>query len=534
MSASITAPVLKEMLREGGELALLDVREEGVFSHGHLLFAVPVPLSRIEMRIADLVPRRWARVVLCDGGEGLAERAAKRLAAVGYIDVAVLEGGVVAWAEAGYELFTGVNVPSKAFGEFVEVHEGTPSISAQELKAKMDAGEEMVVLDSRPMEEFRRMSIPTGIDVPGAELVYRLHDMVPSPETLIVVNCAGRTRSIIGAQSLINAGVPNQVVALRNGTMGWELAGLGCETGQDRHAPPVSSDGLARARAAAAGVAQRFGVQTIDRAHLDAWRAEDNRRTLYLLDVRGPDEYEAGHLPDSVSAPGGQLVQATDRYVGTQGARLVLVDDTGVRATMTASWLIQLGWSDVVVLTDGLAVGGLETGPYAPAVLGLDQGYLEGIGEIGPAELDATLKRGEAAIVDLASSRQYREGHIPDAWFALRSRFGDDLAVVADAPTLVLTSEDGVLARLAAPEAAAVKPVSVKVLAGGTASWRPAGLPLAEGLEKMASEPDDVWLRPYDRAEGVEAAMNEYLAWELDLVHQVERDGTARFRRFDP
>ena len=294
----------------------------------------------------------------------------------------------IRWAEAGYELFTGVNVPSKAFGEFVEIHEGTPSISAQELKAKMDAGEEMVVLDSRPMEEFRRMSIPTGIDVPGAELVYRLHDMVPSPETLIVVNCAGRTRSIIGAQSLINAGVPNQVVALRNGTMGWELAGLGCATGQDQRAPPVSPEGLAKAGKAVAGVARRFGVQTIGHVQLEGWRSESDRRTLYLLDVRGPDEYEAGHLPGSVSAPGGQLVQATDRYVGTQGARLVLVDDTGVRATMTASWLIQLGWSDVVVLTDGLAAGGLETGPYAPAVLGLDQGYLEGIGEIGPAELD--------------------------------------------------------------------------------------------------------------------------------------------------
>src|SRR3954468_7316465 len=76
----------------------------------------------------------------------------------------------------------------------------------------------MVVLDSRPFDEYQRVSIPTAVNVPGAELALRIHDLAPSPQTLVVVNCAGRTRSIIGAQSLINAGVPNKVVALRNGT----------------------------------------------------------------------------------------------------------------------------------------------------------------------------------------------------------------------------------------------------------------------------------------------------------------------------
>ena len=68
--------------------------------------------------------------------------------------------------------------------------------------------------------------------MPGAELVLRVRDIAPSPDTTIVVNCAGRTRSIIGAQSLINAGIPNKVVALRNGTMGWHLAGFTCDKGE--------------------------------------------------------------------------------------------------------------------------------------------------------------------------------------------------------------------------------------------------------------------------------------------------------------
>ena len=228
----------------------------------------------------------------------------------------MLDGGNAGWEAAGYELFSGVNVPSKAFGELVEHENGTPSISADELNALMQSGTDMVVLDSRPLDEFQRVSIPTGVNVPGAELVLRVHDMAPKPDTLVVVNCAGRTRSIIGAQSLINAGVPNKVVALRNGTMGWSLAGLAPDSGQSRRAPAVSHGALAWAKSAAESVASKLDIRSIDEAALAQLRA-DASRTTYLFDVRDPDEYAAGHVAGAISAPGGQLVQATDQYAGT-------------------------------------------------------------------------------------------------------------------------------------------------------------------------------------------------------------------------
>ena len=187
----------------------------------------------------------------------------KILSQAGYTDLSCLAGGV-APGPAGYELFSGVNVPSKAFGEFVEHDRGTPNIGADELHRLMRDRADIVVLDSRPFDEYRRVSIPTATSVPGAELVLRVRDMAPSPDTLVVVNCAGRTRSIIGAQSLINAGVPNKVVALRNGTMGWNLAGLTCDSGKDRRAPGVSGNSLAWAKTAAARVAQRYGIERID------------------------------------------------------------------------------------------------------------------------------------------------------------------------------------------------------------------------------------------------------------------------------
>ena len=506
------------MLSDGEELALIDLREELTFSQNHLLWARNVPLSRLELRFARLVPRLTTRIVLCDDNDGLVARAAEILTRAGYTNLSYLDGGIAAWIKAGLITFSGMHVPSKAFGEFIEHHSGTPSISADELNAMMRANTDMVVLDSRPFDEYSRVSIPTGINVPGAELVLRVHDIVPSPATTIVVNCAGRTRSIIGAQSLINAGVPNKVVALRNGTMGWHLAGLTTDHGKSTRAPNVTGAGLAWAKAATENVARKFNVQRIDRATLDRWRA-DTTRTLYIFDVRDPTEYEAGHKPGALSAPGGQLVQATDLYAGTLGARIVLCDDKEARAVMTASWLKQMGWKDVSVLPEA----GVETGQPAANVLGA-----------APADaaidISALMDIDDITIVDLSTSPQYRRGHLPGAWCAIRGRLALALPKIAVRGTLVLTSEDGVLAGFAVEEARALTKAPVRYLKGGNAAWAAAGIPLSTDV-KMADEPLDVWLKPYERAGDPKNAMNEYLSWEVDLLERIKQDGTTNFVR---
>ena len=528
-SRTVTASALKKMLHDGAEIAVLDVREEGVFAKRHLLLAASTPLSRLEVRAPLLVPRRSTRIVICDGDEGLAQRAAVVLTRNGYTDVAVLAGGVEAWAAAGYEVYSGINVPSKAFGEFVEHRENTPRMPAQEIKARVDAGESVVILDSRPLAEYTKMSIPGGIDCPGAELAYRAHDLIASPDTLVVVNCAGRTRSIIGAQSLINAGITNRVVALKDGTMGWHLAGFELARGQDRCAPPPSPAGLAAARKAAARVARRFGVRYIDVAKVAQFAREMDRRTLYLFDVRSPEEFAAGHLHSTVNAPGGQLVQATDAFAATRNSRLVLIDDHGVRATLTASWLIQMGWKDVYVVERALDSGPLFEGDAPAEVLGLAQIKPQ---FIVPHELAAKLSAGHATVIDFETSLRYRDAHIPGAWLSIRANLAANLTQIPPAKLLVLTSGDGVLAQLAAPEAAQLTPTRVKVLQGGTAAWRAAGLPLEAGLTKLADTTDDVWYRPYDRTAKVEEAMQDYLTWEVNLVKQIERDDDVAFRSF--
>jgi rhodanese-related sulfurtransferase len=513
------------MLADGGELALLDVREERVFSESHLLHARSAPLSRLELRAPLLVPRRTARVVLVDGGEGLAGRAAGILQRHGYTDVSVLEGGIGAWADAGFLLFSGVNVPSKAFGELVEHAGGTPNIDAAALKRMIDSGEDMVILDSRPFDEFSRMSIPTALNVPGAELVLRIADLAPSPETTVVVNCAGRTRSIIGAQSLIDAGVPNKVMALKNGTMGWTLAGFTPDRGKDARLPakPPSDRALAWARSAAERVAQRSGVERIDTETLARWRGAPEQRTVCVFDVRDPREYAAGHLPAAVSAPGGQLVQATDQYVGTLNSRIVLVDDLEVRALMTSAWLRQMGWKEVFVL----AASGTETGWPAQPVLGVAE---KPDARLDPAALAALIERRAATVIDLSLSREYGKGHIPGAWFAIRSRLDRAVPGIDMSGTVVLTSDDGVLAALALDEMSALTQLPVRYLGGGNAAWTASGRGLTAEDPRLADEPIDVWLKPYDRSSGQEKAMQAYLDWEVDLLQRIERDGTSSFR----
>ncbi|MCK1425164.1 thiosulfate sulfurtransferase [Bradyrhizobium sp. 180] len=347
------------LLRE--EIALLDLRYEAAFATGHPLFAANMAADRIAVEAEVRLPRKDVAIVLYDDGEELVATGAERLAALGYSNISVLDGGLRAWRKAGYEVFEDVNSYSKAFGELVEARRHTPSLSADEVARLIAEKANIAILDVRRFDEYATMNIPGSVSVPGAELVLRAGSAAPDPATTIIVNCAGRTRSIIGTQSLINAGVPNQVCALRNGTIGWTLARHRLDHGADRRGGLGPFEG---GPANARDVAYRAGVRHIGASEAAALVARTDR-TLYRFDVRDAEEYAAGHLPGFRHYPGGQLVQETDMAAPVRGARILLTDDKGVRADMTASWLAQMGW-EVYVLEGGYD-GALEIGP--PRVL---------------------------------------------------------------------------------------------------------------------------------------------------------------------
>lgn len=520
----MNSKALRTALGTNDEIALLDLREQGEFGTCHLFWAVNAPLSRLEFEMTRLVPRKSTAVVVVTAGDAvLAARGAAALAKMGYTDVTVCSDTPDDWASAGFTIYSGINVPSKAFGEAVEHHYGTPSVDASELKAMQDRGDDLVVLDSRTFAEYSNMNIPRGVSVPGGELAYRVRDLAPSPETLVVVNCAGRTRSILGAQSVINAGIANKVVALENGTMGWHLAGLELEHGRTDRFSPGDPETLDAAIAMRDRIAAEHAIETIDHARLVEWRGEADRRTLYLLDVRDPDEFAAGHLPGSRSAPGGQLVQATDFQIGVPNARIVLIDDTGVRATMTAHWLVQMGYPDVYVLDGGLS-GELKTGTQADASFG-------DVPVIDADTLAESMSDNNVTVLDLGESRVFRKGHIPGAKWAIRSRIATSGRVLPADGTLVLTSDDGRLAALALYEARTLSKAEVLVLCGGTNAWVAAGHPTEADPAYPADEDCiDVYLRAYDRNTDVEARMQEYIDWEVALIDQIAADDDVTFR----
>ena len=348
---AVSSLSVRQALLGRAEIALIDVREEDPYAQEHPLWAANFPLSKLELEAWRRIPRRDTRIVVYGehAGEDLAPRAAAVLHGLGYTDVSRLDGGLAAWIAAGGEVFRDVNVPSKSFGELVEAKRHTPSLAAREVQALIDEQADVVIVDARRFDEYQTMSIPTATSLPGAELVLRVRELAPNPQTRVIVNCAGRTRSIIGTQSLINAGLPNPVAALRNGTIGWTLAGQTLDHGASRRAPvAVDAAHCERARSGARAFADKAGVQRI--AHDAVATLAQPGRTLYRFDVRTPEEYEAGHLPGFASAPGGQLVQETDHSAPVRGARIVLADDDhGVRADMTASWLAQMGWEVFVV-----------------------------------------------------------------------------------------------------------------------------------------------------------------------------------------
>ena len=523
-SRTISPSALHGRLLAGEELAIIDVREQGVFGEGHLLIASNLPLGELEIRARALMPRLSVPVVICDAADGSATAACSMMELGGYNDVQVLEGGVQAWAAAGYELFSGINVPSKAFGEYVEHHFETPRIEASELQRRIDAGEKFVILDTRPFDEFELMSIPNGIDTPGAELVYRVHDLAPD-STPIIVNCAGRTRSIIGCQSLLNAGVSNPVMALKDGTMGWHLAGLEVARGSQTRYGSVSDEAREWSSVAADRVAERFGVRCITCDQLQKWQAEATQKTLYVFDVRQADEFAAGHLPGSVHAAGGQLVQATDVYVAVRAARIVLVDDTSVRAKMTASWLNQMGFENVAVLEGGSP--GTDT---TTARVTVDA--LVPVPDIAAVTAPALADDTEAVVVDIRRSLLYRNSHVRGAFWGGRSSLEDWGHKLPAAAHYVVVADEVDLACFFGRELCDLTGKRVSRLIGGMADWLGAGFDAESGWTRGLGEPTDVFHRPYDRESGREAAMQAYLDWEVALLEQVKRDATVQFPKF--
>lgn len=527
----IEAAAVKEELASAQELALLDVREHGQYGEGHPFHAVPMAYSRLELDARRLLPNPFVQIVLVDdgGGDTLAMRAARRLQAMGYAHVRVLKDGVQGWRAAGYTLFKGVHVPSKTLGELVEIHCHTPRITPEDLNAMMQRGDDFIVLDGRPRGEYAKMTIPGAVCCPNAELAYRLHRLAPKASTTVIVNCAGRTRSIIGAQSLIHLTAHPRIFALENGTQGWFLNDYPLELDSNRLYPEVSAaDGaLVNVRQKSADLAHACGVKRIKADQFRRWRLESDRST-YFFDVRTPEEFAQNPTPGAQHAEGGQLVQGTDLYIGVVHARVVLYDTDGIRAPLIASWLAQMGY-EVFLLASEEALSA-----YDVDSVGDDDLKTLRLPEIVPAQLRAL--DGAVLTIDLRSSMAFRAGHLRGSVWSTRSR----LRACVDATSheagraawpIVLVASDPRIAALAVTELSASQRQRSRCLIFDPAALASCEFDLEATPDYPANEDClDYLFFVHDRHHGNKLAATQYLQWEQNLVSQLDHQEESSFR----
>ena len=531
MSTPITPAQLLELFDGAAPFALIDVREPGEYNASHIPGSSLIPRRMLEFDLPAAVPHPGTLVALCDDDGRRVARAVDTVERMGYSNVAWLEGGVNRWMSLDHPTEWGVNVPSKDFGEKMEVVHHVPEIDAMELHARMERGDKMVILDTRTPEEYRRFCIPGGQSLPGGELALRITDITADldPDTTVVVNCAGRTRSIIGTRVLQRMGLDREVVGLKNGTSGWVLAGYDLESGADRdRLPEVTEAGLSAAEEYAARCASEDGVRFIDVDGLEELVNRSQRESVYFIDVRTADEYDQGRIQGFRWFPGGQCVQRSDDVAVVKNAPVVFCCDGRVRATLAASWYRQLGYEEVYALDGGTAAWAaagrpLESGLSVGAAF---DGSISGAGE---PELLAEARRSvpvvnaralheddSAVALFVDTSRDFARGHVPGARWAPRGWLEWQVADYAPSTSarVVVTCSDGRQSLLAAATLMELGYSDVAALEGGMTAWLAANLPVEEGLSGVIRTPGDIVFSGPDRSY---ADMQHYLRWETEL-----------------
>ncbi len=518
---------LHTLLSGQGTLALLDVRDMGSYNSTHIPGSSSLPRHRIEYDIPHLVPFKGVTVVLCDDNGSQAELAAATLQRMGYTQVSVLDGGVNRWTSLDYPTEWGTNVPSKDFGERVEVEHRVPEIDSIELKKRMEDGEKLVIMDTRTPEEYQNFSIPGGRSVPNGELVLHVTDILNEldADTTVIINCAGRTRSIIGARALQRMGIPN-VYGLKNGTAGWALAGLELDTGGQRlDLPPVSAEGEARAQAHADKIASQDGVRFMDVHELKSAMSRAARETVYLIDVRREEEYRRGHIPGFRWFPGGQAVQRADDVAAVRNGLIIFACDGRVRAPLVASWYRQMGFPNVYAVANGTTewtAQGLDLEEGMPDALpyGLAEAK-KNVRIISPTDLREALP---ATVIFVGGSVEFAQGHVPGShwvprgWLELQIQ---DLSPEKGDP-ITVTCSTGVDSAMADAALRDMEYNRLSVMEDGMAGWQQAGFPMERGLSNVMTPPNDVVTMGPHRSY---ADTINYLRWEEALGQKYQPKG---------
>ena len=519
MPIFVSCDKLAKVVKSDRMFAVFDVRERGEYNECQIPGTTSLPRSQIEFRLGQLVPNFAVPIVLYDNAGERASLAAETLAELGYRNISILRGGLAAWRGEGRPTASGVNVPSKAFGEKVHHDRNVPEISADELLRMQKEQKELRILDVRTPEEYGRFCIPGGINIPGGDLILWADELKQSSAP-VIVNCAGRTRSIVGTATLRRLGLTN-VRALKNGTMGWVLSGFELEKNPARPTPQAPEQSRVRALSRAVAIAAEEGITWMSPKEVAAAVANTNDGVTYVIDVRSEAEYGSGHIAGSINVPGGQAVQRADDFIAARNAQVIFISNDSARAVMAAYWYRQMGFPHVFVLQGGLRAWSesgakLTTGAEQDEPLGFEAAKRDAT-LLQPEQLARKLQESSTLILDVGSSLDFEAAHIPGAKWISRGWLEIEIPELFPDrhQTIVVTCTDGVQSIFAARALQRIGYADVRALSGGIRAWSAAGFSNEAGLGARLVEPKDVVLSPSIR--GSREDMQRYLDWEVTL-----------------
>ena len=513
MANTISPHDLKTLMNSDGLYAVIDVRDWGEFSLGQIPGANCIPRGSLEKYISVLVPQTAIHTVLyCDTGQR-STRAASSLESLGYTTVSVLDGGMNAWTAAAYETLHGWSLRGKEYGERLQVEESIPEMTAEELRERLKQHEQLYIFDTRTAPEFQAAHLPGAYCTPGGQLALLAPEIVHDKNNTIVTNCAGRTRSLLGAHVLRRMGFSN-VYALKGGTGAWRIAGHTeeLEKGDGARLPQLSETGMAACKQFAEQLAKEDHIHSLTPQELRA--RQDSDDLVYLLDVRVLDEYQASHIPGAHFCPGTQVALLVESLVGVKNAPIITMCAGRARAIIAASLLKGAGYPNLSILDGGTTAWTqqgfpLETGApneidfgqpvwMARLLQGLPAGVepqalpIPGLVEataqaelLTPQALQAQLTTGERlALLDVRSAGDFATAHVSGARWLSRGKL--DIEIEQEVPNkttwVVLICRKGNLSPLSVPTLKAMGYQHIAILQGGFNAWQAADLPTEQGL----------------------------------------------------
>ena len=520
MKLKITPETVRSWISDKEEVAFIDVREIGQHTNGHPFFSISIPYSLFEFNIKILVPNKQTRVILIDNNNGISDLVYNIAHQMGYSNISIIEGGVEEWVSAGYKLFDGINVPSKSFGELIEKYFHTPSITAKELAQKQKNNENYIVIDGRPFLEYNKMSIPKSICCPNAELFYRVSSHIKDMNTEIIINCAGRTRSIIGAQTLINFGIKNKVKALENGTQGWFLSELSLEHNKNKYLEVLPND--IETQQLQNKVLKLTNDLNIDL--IDLKKAQeliiDKKKSTFIFDVTTSKTIST--KPCTImNVPGGQLIQATDKYIGVWKATVILVDDGDlIRAGTTSFWLKKMGY-EVYILKEGLLKA--QTLKFTKEI---DHKLID----LDFINLEDLVKIKKQILYDIRSSKDFCKMRIKNSIWLNRAHLYKEKIKTVD-PIIIITDNLEKASLIVKDLKQKDKGAIIKVYKWNQNEITSYPSVIDVTIETLSEQNNiDFNFHTHMRHNGNQEHAKQYLEWEINLVSKMDKQELSFFK----